>query len=183
MTVLRCTQALLAELRVKRDPRVAEDDIGWHANLLLIERYRCVLFTHDETLFSFFVCSPRRPNLEFFPEVFGQGLFKALLRSGFSQGQVETMLDTTREIRYAKTSNRRVLGSMNEMKRMLESTIASRGGLTATDPADLQRLLNETPFKAIGYDPPLTRMRRCLESTGNREPGASRRSDPAPDSP
>ncbi len=45
MTVLRCTQALLAELRVKRDPRVAEDDIGWHANLLLIERYRCVLFT------------------------------------------------------------------------------------------------------------------------------------------
>jgi hypothetical protein len=164
MTVLRCTQKLLAELRTKPDPEVA-DDPGWHANLLPIKRYRCVLFTHDETLFSFFVCRPERLDAEHFPELFGQGLFKALLRSGFSQGQVEYMLDTTREIRFAKTNNRRVLGTMNDMACTLEWTITDRGGLAAADPEDLQRLLNETPYKAIGYDHPLKRMQELLTAT------------------
>lgn len=162
MTIIRCTQKLLTELRIKPDPVVGEDETGWHANLLRIERYRCVLCAHDETLFSFFVCRPTRPDFEQFPEVFGQGLFKTMLQFGFPQGQVERMLDTTREIHYAKTSNRRVLGSMNEMARMLEWSISSRGGLAATDPVDLQRLLNETPFKAIGYDRPIDRMQRLL---------------------
>ena len=168
MTIVRCTRKLLTELQVRPDPAVGPDEVGWHANLLPIECFRCVLFTHDETLFSFFVCGPERPNLEFFPEVFGQGLFKALLRSGFSQGQVELMLDHALEIRFAKTADRRVLGSMSNMKRMLEQTIAPVGGLAATDPADLQRLFNETHFKAIGYDQPLTRMRCLLDAAGRR---------------
>ncbi|MEA3277244.1 MAG: hypothetical protein U9Q81_18550 [Pseudomonadota bacterium] len=162
MTVLRCTQKLLAELRVKSGQDTDATETGWHANLLRIDRYRCVLFTHDQTLFSFFVCRPTRLDFEHFPAVFGQGLFKALLRAGFSQGQVEYMLEATREIRFAKTNNRRVLGSMNNMAEMLEWTISSRGGLAAADPADLQRLLNETPFKAIGYEHPLKRMQDLL---------------------
>ncbi|MCG6863181.1 MAG: hypothetical protein LJE70_18225, partial [Chromatiaceae bacterium] len=31
-------------------------ETGWHCNLLRIERRKCVLFTHDETLFSFLLC-------------------------------------------------------------------------------------------------------------------------------
>jgi hypothetical protein len=142
-------------------------EAGWHANLLRIERPRCVLFTHDQTLFSFFVCRPERLAAEYSPELFGQGLFKAMLRSGFAQDQVETMLDRTREIRFGKTNNRRVLGTMNDMAFMLEWTIADRGGLATTDPNDLHRLLNETPFKAIDYDLPLNRMRELVAKSDN----------------
>jgi len=144
MTVLRCTKKLLTELHVKP----GEDT--------------------DETLCSFLVCRPDRLDPEHFPELFGQGLFKALLRSGFSQDQVECMLDTTREVRYAKTNNRRVIGSMNDMAFMLECTITDRGGLAGVDPADIHRLLNETPFKAIGYDRPLKRMRGFLAPPVNQ---------------
>lgn len=164
MTVLRCTQKLLAELRIKRGQVAETDETGWHANLLRIERRKCVLFTHDETLFSFLLCGLTRPDFEHFHHVFGQGLFKAMLGSGFDTDQIEPMLETTLEIRFAKTNNRRVLGSMNDMAQMLEWTISSRGGLAATDPADLQRLLNETPFKAIGYDQPIRRMRCFLDT-------------------
>lgn len=166
MTIIRCTRRLLAELRANPAPEVGNSGSDWHANLLRIASYRCVLFTHDATLFSFFVCRPRQPDFEQLPELFGQGLFKALLRSGFSQGQVGRMLDTSREIRYAKTNNRRVLGTMNNMQQMLARTISSRGGLAAADPDDLRRLLIEKPFKAIGYDPPLKRMRELL-ATGD----------------
>jgi hypothetical protein len=91
-----------------------------------------------------------------------------MLRSGFSQGQVEYMLDSTREIRFAKTNNRRVLGTMNDMAYMVEWTITDRGGLAAADPEDLQRLLNETPYKAIGYDHPLKRMQELLTTSDIR---------------
>ncbi len=122
---------MLAELRIKPDPDVGGDEAGWHANLLAVENDRCMLFTHDETLFSFLLCGLTRPDFEHVPEVFGQGLFKALLHSGFSQGEVEYMLENTRQIRFSKTNNRRVLGSMNEMAHMLELTISSNGGLAA----------------------------------------------------
>lgn len=163
MTIVRCTRKLLAELRIKPDPEVTEDEAGWHAKLLRVERYHCVLFTHDETLFSFFVCRPDQLEFEHLPELFGQGLFKALLRSGFSQGQVETMLDSTRDIHFAKTNNRHVVGSMNDMARMLEWSVGASGGLAAADPVELQGILNETPFKAIGYDHPIERLRRLLD--------------------
>ena len=139
-------------------------EAGWHANLLALQDYRCVLFTHDETLFSFFACRPDRLTAEHFPELFGQGLFKAMLRSGFSQGQVEHMLDTARDLRFARTNNRRVLGTMNDMAGMVQWTIADSGGLASTDPAGLHRLLNETPYKAIGYDLAVERLRHLLEA-------------------
>ena len=37
MIVIRCTQKLLAERRIKPDPAVGADESGWHANLLHIE--------------------------------------------------------------------------------------------------------------------------------------------------
>jgi len=46
-------------------------EAGWHANLLLIQDYRCALFTHDETLVSFIVCRQGRLDPEYFPELFG----------------------------------------------------------------------------------------------------------------
>ena len=52
-------------------------EAGWHANLLLVHYYRCVLFTHDETPLSFIVCRPVRLDAEHLPELLGQGLFEA----------------------------------------------------------------------------------------------------------
>ena len=141
---------------------------GWHANLLLIQDYRCVLFTHDQTLFSFIVCRPGRLDAEHLPELFGQGLFKAMLRSGFSQRQVEHMLDAARDLRFARTNNRRVLGTMSDMAHTLGWTISDSGGLASTDPAELHRLLNETPYKAIGYDHAVERLRQALDARARR---------------
>jgi hypothetical protein len=164
MAVLRCTQKLLKALGIA--PCDETTGLGWHANLLRFDHYRCVIFTHDATLFSFLTYPLGRLDDEHVSELFGQGLFKALLRSGLSQEQIECMLDTARDIQVARTNNRRVLGTMNDMASMLEWVIRQAGGVTNADPAELQRLLNETPYKAIGYDEPLQRLRRSLKPSG-----------------
>ncbi len=165
MATICCTQKLLTELRVKPDLSIDTEETGWHANLVRFERRKCVLFTHDETLFSFFEAGLKRPDFDQFSDVFGQRLFKALLNEGFSQRQIECMLDTTRQVHFAKTRSRSVLGSMNDMARMLEIGIYSDGGLAAADLAYLNGLINRTPFKAIGNERPLDRMRIFLSAT------------------
>lgn len=52
--LIHCTQKLLAEIPNNLIDLAASGD-GWHANLLRIERRKCVLFTHDATLYSVFV--------------------------------------------------------------------------------------------------------------------------------
>jgi len=66
----------------------------------------------------------------------------------FTQQQIEQMLEEGRDVRFSKTSSRSVLGSMNDMKQILDHTV--------------YQLLNHTPFKAIGYRFPEEEMREML---------------------
>ena len=95
--IIRCTQKLLKELRIKpQEPEVVSEVGSWHANLLRIERRKCVLFTHDMTLFSVFVAGLTRPDFEHIDGVFGQALFKTMLLFDFAQSEIERMLDWSR---------------------------------------------------------------------------------------
>ncbi|MHB8730134.1 MAG: DUF6933 domain-containing protein [Sulfuricaulis sp.] len=148
--LIRCTQKLLAEIPDKlADPLAAGE--SWHANLLRIERRKCVLFTHDTTLYSIFVPGLKKPEFEHLDEVFGQRLFKALLWDEFSQELIERALEACRTIRFTRSNNRRVLGSMNEMRFHVEVDVEDAGGLDRIDLADLHHRLNRTPWSAVGY--------------------------------
>ena len=151
MAILRCTKKLLTELKAKpQQETISLNELGsWHANLLTIDRRKCILFTQDSTLYSFFVPGLKKPQFENFREVFGQNLFKNLLWENFSQNQIEIILDEHREIIIAKTNNRSVLGSMNDLAFQLKYRIAAMGGLSNVDLAELNHDLNRIPMSAI----------------------------------
>ena len=159
--LIHCTQKLLAEIPGGLiDP--SESGESWHANLLRIDRRKCVLFTHDATLYSVFVPGLKKPEFEHLDDVFGQRLFKALLWDEFPQIQIERMLDACRTIRFARSNNRSVLGSMNEMRFHIEVDIEDAGGLDRVDLADLHHRLNRTPWSAVGYRYPVEGLRERL---------------------
>ena len=159
--LIRCTQKLLTEIPDNLvDPSAAGE--GWHANLLRIERRKCVLFTHDATLYSIFVPGLKKPDFEGLGDVFGQRLFKALLWDEFLQAQIEKMLDACRVVRFARSSSRRVLGSMNEMRFHVEVDVEDAGGLERVDLVGLHHRLNRTPWSAVGYRCPVEGFRERL---------------------
>jgi len=153
MQLIRCTQKLIKELRIEPSEKEAQSgDIGgWHANLLRIDRKKCVLFTNDRTLYSFFVPGLKKPEFERFQEVFRLNLFKCLVNDGFSQDQIERVLSEYQTIGIAKTNNRSVLGSMNDFAFQIKYRVATFGGLENTDLIILNRELNHTPIGAIQY--------------------------------
>jgi len=151
MAIIRCTKKLLTELKTKlSEGAISSSEVGsWHANLLRIDRRRCILFTNDATLYSFLIPGLKKPQFENFREVFGQNLFKNLLWENFPQNQIEIVLDEHREVIIAKTNNRSVLGSMNDLAFQLKYQIAAMGGLDNVDLAELNHGLNRIPMSAI----------------------------------
>jgi len=163
MQLIRCTQKLLKEIPENLIDGVADPAAsGWHANLLRIERRKCVLLTHDEKLFSIFVPGLQKPDFAQLDEVFRQSLFKAMLWGNFSQAQIEQMLEACWEVRFAKSNNRSVLGSMNDMSFQIDWYVERDGGLALVDLVRLHNDLNRTPYKVVDYQYPAERLRAHL---------------------
>ncbi len=63
--ILRCTARLL-DLLDMRDVTLVDDaasDEDWYANVLWIDRRKCLLLTHAGTLFPVFAADVRKPDL------------------------------------------------------------------------------------------------------------------------
>ncbi len=162
--LIRCTQKLLTEIP-KHLIDSSLDGAGWHATLLRIERRKCVLFTHDETLYSVFVPGLKKTEFEQLPEVFGQCLFKTLLWEEFPQSQIETMLEAARLVRFTRSNSRSVLGSMNDLQFQVQVHVHHDGGLANTDMVDLHHRLNRVPMSAISYGYAVERLREFLAAS------------------
>ena len=68
MQIIRCTAKLQKEMGLKKNDLI--DSIegattlgGWHANLLHIDRRKCVLFANDRTLSNFIVPDLKREHI------------------------------------------------------------------------------------------------------------------------
>ena len=151
MAIIGCTKKLLTELKEKRSEsnQIPSELNSWHANMFLVDRRKCVLFTHDKTLYSLFIPGLLKTHFQNIKEVFRQRLFKSLLAENLSQKHIELVLDDISEIEITKTNNRSVLGSMNDLTFQLKYVIAHDGGLMNTDVMELNHNLNRIPMSAI----------------------------------
>ena len=165
MQVLRCTKKLLKELKQESTDEPKLDGLlgGWHANLLTIERRKCVIAINDSTLYTLFIPLLEKPDFQTFHFVFGQHLFKNIMYEGFNQNQIEAVLEENHEIKYAKTNSRSVLGTMNEQIYQLESSIQRYGGLANTDIYQLNHDLNRIIYSATKYVKPIEMLRIKLD--------------------
>ncbi len=154
MPTLKCTVKLLNELRTK--PALAPTQppglSDWHANLLRVDRKKCVLFTNDQTLYSFLIHLKKKPLPADFGELFRLGLLKSLVSEGINDPYVGHMLGCQETIMITKTSSRSVLGSMNDLAFQIKCILDTMGGLTDADLSEIGRELNRIPMSAIKYN-------------------------------
>ena len=134
----------------------------WHANLLSLDRRKCVLFTNDKTRYSFLVPGLKKPDFKMLDEVFRQNLFRNLMRDGFAQEAIEKVLDEVREIAFTKTSSRSVLGTMNDMTSIIKWNVHDEGGLLNVDVVEMNSKLNRMPLGPLGYKFAIEKVRDAL---------------------
>ena len=139
--LLRCTVRLLKLLGSRGGPVVdAVPGIdNWYANVLTIERRKCLLMVHGDTLFVVLDSDVRVAQLD----DLGLHVATLVVDALASERLARTVLGPTdpSSVRVAKTASRRVLGHMNEMAFEVERRVAGSGGLQFTDVDDVNRRL------------------------------------------
>jgi len=162
--VVRCTGKLL-NLLGKRSVRLVEalpssDD--WYANLLWLDRRKCLLITHAGTLFSLFVADIRVDDLRPFERRVVDLLTGALLDEGLPDdvlGRFESS-----HVRLAKTMSRHVLGVMNQIALEIGWHVDQAGGLWDVDVDELNRHLRRSLHTKDGdYRIPLELVHQRLQ--------------------
>lgn len=163
MQTIHCTQKLLKELGKpgatipQSEPR--QGLLGpWHANLIRIERRKCVLFTNDLTLYSFLVSEVKKAYLSNFRELFLIHLKVNLIKEGFGSSDTNKVLAEYNEIAIAPTKNRSVLGSMNDFVNQYEFLVARSGGLDRADMLAVNMQINRIPMGALKYHFPIEKV-------------------------
>ena len=150
--ILCCTAKLLKEIGINPlqsvPDRIDEFHI-WYANLLRIERRKCVLFTHAQTLFSFFVPGLEKPDFCNLHQVFLGNLIERLDAEQLGEDYTAKLRQSPPEIIYAKTKSRSVLGSMNDLAFQVEVGVESGGGIGHCNLSALNKDLNHTPMSAL----------------------------------
>ncbi len=152
---IRATRKLLLELRSTpvETPPVADPLMfhEWYANLLRIERRKCVLVTESRTLFTFLMPAFKRKDFDRFDVALLEAAKHALVTLGFGHSSIPqpTWIHT---VEYRKTASRQVLGCMNDLAFMADHHIRVDGGLESFDQDDLTRRLNNNPLSPLEYN-------------------------------
>lgn len=159
-----CTQKLFKELKtepVEKQSRASFIN-DWHANLIRIDRRKCVLLTNDSSLYTIVIPGLRKRDFENFAELVAHSLFKNFLAEGLDQKSLELILSEVKEIKYTKTSSRTVLGSMNDLAYHVRYWIEISGGLSSIDIYEVNRKLNRIPMGALQYSYSCEKLKNLL---------------------
>jgi len=154
--IIHCTKNLLKELDESPSrcisPEHSSGFLGpWHANLIRIERRKCLLLTNDRTLYSFLIPGVKKKDLVNFRELFALHLKMNLEKEGFGQEDIKKALEEYDEIAIAPTKSRSVLGSMNDLADQAEFLISRAGGMEKGDMFTVNMMLDRIPMGAIKY--------------------------------
>ena len=167
MRLIHCTQILLKELKVT-DPVPAPDIFpakglgNWYANLLRINRRKCILFTNEKTMYTFLIPNMKKDNIMELPLEFTTYLIENLQYEGFSHDVINVVRDEYSEITYAKTKSRSILGSMNELVVHLKYYIQPDSKLENVSILELNQKINKTPMKSINYQYPIESLEKAM---------------------
>lgn len=112
--LLRCTARLL-DLIGGQSPLLVEapeSDEDWYANLIWLQRRKCVLMMHTATLFPVFVAGVRKRDLKHLDAFVAGKVQAALDQEGLPTDALGTL--DTHSVKLARTRSRSMLGFLNQ---------------------------------------------------------------------
>lgn len=153
MRIIHCTQKLLKELGTPPienvDSTSSSEGLGnWYANLIRIERRKCLLFTSEKTLYTFLIPSVLKANIKNLQSEFLNHLILNLKYEEFGLDIINHVREEYQEIGFAKTASKTVLGFMNEFAFIYEVEIQGVEGIRNLNLMEVNARINRMPLHA-----------------------------------
>lgn len=163
--ILQATKKLLDFMGEKPQVLDTQSNLlaSWHGNIFNIGRRKCLLITHTQSLYSIFFYGITKKDLPLLLEMMRDRVVELMRQDNFTLQELSMMRESFADINYTKTSSRSVLGSMNDMKNMLEWYDMSE------DEISLAKRINRTPYKIGDYVYPKEALRALLKKGNSDE--------------
>jgi len=142
--------------KIKEDPLphfkepVDNPYLEWYANYFTIQRYQYVLVINASSLLSIVMHGAGITDFNRFKDQFAMQLKDLLLEMDCELILRRVILPNLSPLIISKTTNRTILGNMNEMKKKID-LYSLRYELS---PVDMSDLINRTPYKMIDFMTP-----------------------------
>jgi len=137
---------------------------SWHANLIYIDRKKCLLFVNDKTLFNFIVPDISRAQIRALSNIFKVTLECVLASEGVPERAKTIIMSEYESIQYANTNSKSVLGSMNDLAFHYKYHIQSEGGVHSYAVPSIIKKLNHMPMGALEYMFPIEALKAVYEN-------------------
>jgi hypothetical protein len=135
----------------------------WHANLIHIDRRKCVLFVNDKTLFNFIAPDVARAQIRELDTLFKGYLSCVLADEGVAEADRDRILSEYDEVGFANTNSKSVLGSMNDLAFHYKYSILEAGGVHSPAVPGIIRRLNRMPMGSLKYVFPIEALRAMYQ--------------------
>jgi hypothetical protein len=167
MRLIHCTAKLLKELgNPPLQTHVTEADVqglgNWYANLLRIDRRKCILFTNEKTLYSFLIPRVKKENLKNIIDEFLFNLNMNLQAEGFSLEVITKVMTEYTEIGFAKTSSKTVLGAMTQLMFEYEVFVQMKEGLENVKILEINKAINRSLMRGSRHLHPIEMLQELL---------------------
>lgn len=157
MLALKFTQKHLKDMNVTPVELAVTDPLfSWHVNILQLKR-KHIIFVNDSSRLCLIVNGIRSSQLNKLQEKFITELKEYLLNEGVQRNLVNQYLFEAGEVSISKTSDRSVLGTMNEMSLYCRD-------VEFEHTFDLSAWLNSMIYKPIDYEEPIKVFKKMLET-------------------
>jgi len=162
--IVRCTAKLLDLLDGRRVTLVEAEpnDDDWYANLVWLDRRKCLLLMHVGTLFPVFAADVRKRELQPLGPFVVRSIEIELARERLP-ADVLGRLDAD-ALHLARTASRSALGFMNDTAFECRYHVEADGGLDRIDLDALNHRLRRTLHNRDGYHDPLELVVQRLEA-------------------
>jgi hypothetical protein len=165
MRIIHCTQKLLKELGNPPLVDTVADTEGlgnWYANLIRIDRKKCLLFTNEKTLYSFLIPNVLKKNIRNIEEEFLINLSFNLQAEGFSLEVVKLVMQEYTEIGIAKTASKTVIGAMTQLMFEYEVLIEMKEGLENVKVLEMNKHINRSLMRGSRHLHPIEMLQELL---------------------
>jgi hypothetical protein len=145
--IIHCTKKLAAKLpAVSIDSLAETSPLGsWHANLYVIDRRNCVLFCHDDIRYTLFLPGLRKAHFADLGCWFRELFTASLAYMGMEDKLVRRAELALGPVKFDVCTDRSVLGSLNQMRFMLECRVEKIEDVMLLNPLAVNRWLCHYP--------------------------------------
>jgi len=165
--ILRITAKLAQKIGLDPLPALPYDRgrnplLDWHGHLFTVQRTQYILATNTATLYSLVMPGRGITNGTQLVQALSTGLLDFLAGQGQQPNAFRVLLSSDRDAAFAKITDRRILGSMNEL--IFQEKIRLEEGQQT--PFNVSFYLNETLMSYLHYRHPKDLFQELLRQAG-----------------